>query len=139
MATGSAIFVLGFVYPNEHNFHPVTTTLARGIGVAAVSYFYARWKGDDLTFPSSHNLKWQFIRNSIMILQGLAHAWAQFYLPLPIVLTLMASSPIFTTMFDSWLFGVNLNRVQKIWLSVAFMGVVLTANGNYLFYLMTGV
>jgi len=74
-----------------------------------------------------------------MILQGLAHAWAQFYLPLPIVLTLMASSPIFTTMFDSWLFGVNLNRVQKIWLSIAFMGVILTANGNYLFYLMTGV
>ena len=139
LTTGSAIFALGFIYPNEHKFHPVTSTLARGIGVTAVSYFYARRKGEDLTYPSFHNLKWQTVRNGVMVLQGFAHVWALYYMPLPIVLTLMASSPIFTTIFDSWIFGMQLNQVQKIWLVIAFIGVILTANGSYLLYLITGV
>ena len=73
-----------------------------------------------------------------MVVQGLAYAWVQFYLPLPIVLTLMASSPIFTAIFDKFINGVDLNRAQIICLVVAFVGVVLTANGTYLTYLMTG-
>ena len=73
-----------------------------------------------------------------MVVQGLAYAWVQFYLPLPIVLTLMASSPIFTAIFDKFFNGVNLNKFQIVSLTVAFVGVILTANGTYLTFLMTG-
>ena len=73
-----------------------------------------------------------------MVFQGLVYAWVHFYLPLPIVLTLMASSPIFTAIFDKIIYGVSLNRVQIIWLSIAFCGVILTANGTYLKFLITG-
>ena len=73
-----------------------------------------------------------------MVIQGLAYAWVQFYLPLPIVLTLMASSPIFTAIFDKFLNGIDLNRVQVFWFVIAFAGVILTANGSYLSFLITG-
>ena len=67
-----------------------------------------------------------------MVIQGLCYAWVQFYLPLPIVLTLMASSPIFTAIFDKLLNDINLNKIQVIWFVIAFVGVILTANGSYL-------
>jgi drug/metabolite transporter (DMT)-like permease len=139
MTGGASIFTLSFLFPNEHKFHPVTTAAVRGLTTTLVNYIIGRWRGIDLTFASEHNFKWQNIRNTIMVIQGLAYAWVQFYLPLPIVLTLMASSPIFTAIFDRIIYGVRLNRAQVIWLCIAFMGVVLAANGTYLSYLITGI
>lgn len=79
------------------------------------------------------------IRNVIMVFQGIVYAWCQFYLPLPIAVTLNSTSPIFATIFDRVLNGVSINRTQAIWLTVAFLGVVLVANGEYLSYMITGV
>lgn len=97
-----------------------------------ISFFIAAHQKIDLTFSSSNNFKWQIIRNGIMFFQGLVYAWSQFYLPLPIVVTLYSSTPIFTALFDYWVYGVSINQQQKIWLIVAFVGVVLTSNGSYL-------
>ncbi len=72
------------------------------------------------------------IRNGIMFLQGFVYAWSQYYLPLPIVVTLYASTPVFSAFFDWLVFGIGLNKKQKIWLALAFSGVLLTANGKYL-------
>ena len=138
MVVGVSLFTAAFLYPNEHKFHPVCTGLVRGLAVSIISYLVARRQGVDLTYPSSHNLKWQMLRNGIMVVQGLAYAWVQFYLPLPIALTLMASSPVFTAIFDKLLNGIELNHKQICWLSVAFIGVILTANGNYLYFLLNG-
>jgi drug/metabolite transporter (DMT)-like permease len=138
MGGGMSTVAISFLFPSEHKFHPVTTSLVRGFANTLISYLLGRKQGADMTYPSSHNLKWLFIRNGIMVLQCLAHAWVQFYLPLPIVLTLMASSPIFTAIFDKVINGVHLNRAQVFWLSIAFLGVVLAANGTYLWFLMTG-
>ena len=138
MAVGVGFFTISFLYVNEHKFHPVMTGLTRGMAVTFLSYIVGRYKGIDLTYPSGHNFKWQILRNSIMVIQGLAYAWVQFYLPLPIVLTLMSSSPIFTAIFDKILNGVHLNRIQVIWFVIAFVGVILTVNGSYLSFLITG-
>lgn len=138
MTVGSFLFSTSFVYLNENKFHPVTSALARGVAVTIISYLVARVRGISLSFPSKHNFKWQTIRNSYMVFQGLAYAWVQYYLPLPIVLTLNSASPIFVAVFDSILYGVRLNGAQKGWLSLAFLGVVLTANGNYIVFLLTG-
>jgi drug/metabolite transporter (DMT)-like permease len=67
-----------------------------------------------------------------MFLQGFVYAWSQYYLPLPIVVTLYASTPVFSAFFDWLVFGIGLNKKQKIWLALAFSGVLLTANGKYL-------
>ena len=72
------------------------------------------------------------------MVRGLVYAWVQFYLPLPIVVTLNSASPVFTAIFDAFLFGMHLNRSQKVWLTIAFLGVALTANGKYLTFLLGG-
>jgi drug/metabolite transporter (DMT)-like permease len=132
MACGSSLITLGFIFANERQFHPTMTGLIRGLTALSLSYAIARWKGIDLTYPSFHNFKWQLIRNSIMVLQGLVYAWSQFYLHLPIVVTLYAATPIFAVLWDYWVFGEVINDRQKGWLALAFVGVLLTANGAYL-------
>ena len=67
-----------------------------------------------------------------MFLQGFVYAWSQYYLPLPIVVTLYASTPVFSAFFDWLVFGISLNKKQQMWLTLAFGGVLLTANGKYL-------
>ena len=73
-----------------------------------------------------------------MITQMMTYAWAQFYLPLPVAITLQATSPIFASIFDRLINKIDINFKQCIWLTVAFIGVMLTANGNQIYYLMTG-
>ena len=138
MISGSTLNTLGYVYVNERKFHPITTNMIRGITTTVFTYLIARKQGIDLTFPSAHNYKWQNFRNAAMMITTLVYAWSQFYLPLPIAITLMSTSPIFASIFDKLIYGVNLNKIQVFWLSVAFIGVLLTSNGNYLSYLLTG-
>ena len=138
MISGPILFSLGFIYSNEHKFHPNTTAFFRGIALIAITYPLGKVKATDLTFPSPNNFKWQMVRNSIMVFQGLAFAWCQFYLPLPIAITLNSTSPIFSALWDRILNGIKLNRAQTMWFVVAFFGVILTANGNYLSFILTG-
>jgi drug/metabolite transporter (DMT)-like permease len=67
-----------------------------------------------------------------MVIQGYVYSWSQFYLPLPIVVTIYAATPVFSALFDWLIFGVGINFKQKVWLAVAVVGVVLTANGGSL-------
>ena len=137
MVIGSSLFGTGFIYASEHKIHPISTGLLRGLANIFVSYFLALKQGIDLTFNSSFNFKWQVIRNIIMIVSGLGYTWSLFFLPLPVALTIQSTSLIFTTFFDRVINKTRLNRRQEFWLSIAFLGVVLTANGGYLMYLVT--
>ena len=138
MILGPILFPLGFIYSNEHKFHYYPTTLARGVVVILITYAIAKKKNIDLTFKHSQDFRLLILRNTIMVVQGLVYGWSQFYLPLPIALTLTASSPLFAAVFDRVINGVKLNQMQVIWLLVAFIGVILTTNGNYLLLLFTG-
>lgn len=139
MISGTTCNSLGYIFVNEHRFHPIATNLIRGFIAIIVTYLIGRFYNIDLTFPSAWNFKYQFFRNCIMLNQGLVYAWSQFYLPLPVAVTLQATSPIFATVFDRLINNVKLNQTQSFWLVVAFLGVLLTANGNYIYYLATGV
>ena len=132
MTLGTSLITLGFAYSAEKRFHPAVTGFVRGLAATFVPYLIAAYQNIDLTFPSSHNFKWQMMRNGIMFLQGFVYAWSQYYLPLPIVVTLYASTPVFSAFFDWLVFGISLNKKQKMWLTLAFSGVLLTANGKYL-------
>ena len=73
-----------------------------------------------------------------MVVQGWVYGWSMFYLPLPVAMTLTATSPLFASIFDRIINGVKLNKAQVFWLVVAFVGVILTTNGNYFLFLLTG-
>ena len=133
MITGTTCNTLGYIFANEHRLHPVATNLIRGFVTTIITYLIGRRLSIDLTFPSAHNFKYQNIRNAIMLNQGLVYSWVQFYLPLPVAVTLQATSPIFATIFDRLINNNRLNKAQVGWLVVAFVGVLLTANGELIF------
>ena len=72
------------------------------------------------------------------MIQCLAYAWSQFYLPLPVAITLQATAPIFTTIADRVINGVKINPRQGFWLLIAFIGVLMTANGQWIYQQITG-
>jgi drug/metabolite transporter (DMT)-like permease len=104
----------------------------RGMAVTVLCFLLIRWKTLDFTFHSAHNLKWLMVRNSIMVVHNFAYNLAQFYLPLPVAITLGSISPLFVYIYDYWLYGITINRAQVFFLAVSIVGVVLTANGSYL-------
>lgn len=67
-----------------------------------------------------------------MVVQGLVYAGVQFYLPLPIAMTLNSISPIFVSIYDYWMYGITLSPKQLTFLALSICGVALTANGSYL-------
>ena len=73
-----------------------------------------------------------------MLIHTFVYAWVQYYLPLPIAITLNSTSSIFIAIFDKIIYKVDLNTKQIIWLKIAFIGVILTVNGNYITYLIFG-
>ena len=66
-----------------------------------------------------------------MVLQTISYAMVQFYLPLPIAITLNATSPIFIYIYDYLIYGVTINHTQTVYVVIAVIGVILTANGAY--------
>ena len=59
-----------------------------------------------------------------MIVHNLVYAWSQFYLPLPIAITLNSTSSIFASILDKVINNISLNKLQVGWLFIAFMGVI---------------
>jgi drug/metabolite transporter (DMT)-like permease len=138
MIFGSSLNSLGYIFSNEHRFHPLTTNMVRGFSSIVISYIIARFMNIDMTFPSAHEYKLEFIRNTLILVQCVTYAWSQFYLPLPVAITLQATAPIFTTIADRVINGVKINPKQGFWLLVAFLGVLMTANGQWIYKQITG-
>ena len=67
-----------------------------------------------------------------MVLHNFGYTFSQFYLPLPVAITLNSISPIFVYIYDYYLYGVTINRTQIVFLMIAIFGVVVTSNGSYL-------
>ena len=67
-----------------------------------------------------------------MVFHNFVYTSSQFYLPLPIAITLNSISPIFVFIYDYFLYGVTINRTQVIFLFVSIFGVIITSNGSYL-------
>lgn len=84
----------------------------------------------DICFKSNHNIKWLFIRNSIMVIQGLGYALSQYYLPFSI--TLNSISPLFVYIYEYFLYGITINKYQFFFLMLSILGVILIANEPFL-------
>lgn len=67
-----------------------------------------------------------------MVLHNFGYTVAQFYLPLPIAITINSISPIFVYIYDYYLYGVTINKLQMIFLIISIIGVAITANSSYL-------
>jgi len=112
--------------------------MIRGFSSAVISWVIARFMNVEMTWSSPHEYWLENIRNFLILIQCLVYAWSQFYLPLPVAITLQATAPIFTTIADRIINGVKINPKQGFWLLIAFLGVLMTANGQWLYKKITG-
>lgn len=71
-----------------------------------------------------------------MVLHNFVYSYVQYYLPLPLAITLNSISPLFVCIYDYLIYGVKINKQQTIALILALFGVFITANGSYLVYLI---
>ena len=130
VAEGSILSTTGYIYANEGKYHPFTTVTVRGLVALVITYLISLRQKQDLTYSDAENFKWNLLSSFIFLITTYIYAWCQFYLPLPIAITLQATSPIFVALYDKFLNGVELNKAQTFWLTVTFIGALLTANGN---------
>ena len=72
------------------------------------------------------------IRSFTNTFYGLALAFSQFYISLPIVHTICGSGPIFIFIFDYYLNGVKINSKQVFGIIVGICGIILAINGRLL-------
>lgn len=133
---GGCLYSGGFVFANEHGFHPTLTGLSRGLTLIVVVYFLLRYFKKDITFKSVVDFKRINLRSSIMVLQHLSYSAVQYYLPLPIAITLSTTTPIFVCIYDYLLYGIAINHLQIFFLVLSVIGVLITANGAYLITLV---
>lgn len=91
-------WVTGYLYSNDHDLHPVETSMLRGFMMMVVSFGICKWTGVELDLRVS--VKTVMERNGIFLMQGFIMAAIQFYLPLGIIHTLGATGPIFVSIIQ---------------------------------------
>lgn len=87
-------------------------------------------------FWDSQDFRLLGVRSTILILHGLVMAGVQFYLPVPIVHTLNCSGALFVFIIQYMLDGVKITKNQTIYAGVAFLGIIISANGRELYKLI---
>ena len=132
-----SLWVLAFIYPNEHNFSPFETGMVRGGSSFIFCLFICSFYQYPMDFkPSLSPLKPLNIRNLSMALQGVTLAIVQFYLPLPIVHIITCSGSIFIAIIDYLRNGVELNYEQTKGIIFGFIGLAVVINDDVIFYLL---
>lgn len=91
-------WVTGYLYSNDHNLHPVHTSMLRGFMMMLVSFGICVYQKVDLDLRVS--VKVVMERNGIFLIQGFIMAAIQFYLPLGIIHTLGNTGSIFVTIIQ---------------------------------------
>lgn len=97
MVLSCITWVTGYLYSNDHDLHPVETSILRGFMIMIASYFLCRYEGVSLDYKNVP--KEMLIRNLVFLGQAYVMAAVQFYLPLGVIHTLGASGFIFVNVF----------------------------------------
>ena len=105
-AISNILFPLAFLYPNEHKFHPIENNLQRGIAVAFSHISICKIFGISLDFKSKSDLKYLFIRNTIILCQQFIYAGMYFVVSYPILNTINLIGPLAVFVLDYYINGV---------------------------------
>lgn len=130
------LYPLCFVYITQQNFNVVEANLVRGVTIFVTHYLIARFLGIDLDVRGTHNNKYLFIRNTIMLVNQIAYTGMHFVVPLPIINILNISGSIFAFICDYLLYGTKIYPMQIPGIIVGFVGVIVTVNGEYIMSLI---
>jgi len=99
-------FPLGFVYINEHKFHPILSNLQRGLSIIISHAIICLIFGISLDFKSKDDLKYLLIRNSIIVVHQLIYSGMYFVVSYPVLNTINLIGPISVFFLDYFINGV---------------------------------
>lgn len=102
----------------------------RGLVTIFVNYLIARHYHIEIDYSDPKNFRILFLRNIIMIAQGLVYTFIQFYLTQPIIQTLSCTGPLFIFLLDYQINGVTITQKQLYGVILGIAGVLLTVNGE---------
>lgn len=130
MVLSCVTFVTGYLYANEHNLHPIETSMLQGFMIMLVSIVLCA--KNKVSFEVVRDVKLIMVRNMIIVAQIFVLTTVQFYLPLGIVHTIICTGPIFLVVVQYVFDGKVPNSQQLIAIAITFAGITLTSNGALL-------
>ncbi len=130
MILSCVFWVGGYIYSNENDISFVETNMSRGLALAILGYFICRYNGKDVCFQNAESFKYICQRSAIFIVHGWVVAGVQFYIPLPLVHTILSSGCIMVFVAGMILDGHKASWMQLLGVATAFLGVILTSNGQ---------
>ncbi len=104
----------------------------RGMVTTLINFLIARHYNIAIDFNDPKNFRILFIRNFIMVIQGIVYAVIQFYLTQPIIQTLSCTGPLFIFLLDYQINGTTITRKQFYGVTLGIVGVLLTVNGEFI-------
>lgn len=129
MVTSNLLWPLSHLYVTEHHFSPFQTSLARGLSICLTHILICRLFGIDLDYKNSHDLKYLFLRNSLIIFHQLVYAGLYFILPFPLVNSITITGPLFVFVIDYYINNITITKGQAVGILIGFTGVLVNING----------
>ena len=101
------------------------------MGVIA-NYLLMYYYNGTLNLKGSKSWFYASCRSFTNVVQGMLCALLMYYLPMPIIHTITATSTVYTANIEHYCYGVPMSDRTK-WLALlSIVGVMLQANGEYL-------
>ena len=130
MVLANLLWPLWFYYVSSHNVSAWEITLARGAAIT-LSHLPILWFfGMASDFRSGADLKYAFIRSTIVLVHQMAYSETHYYLSYPITNAISLMGPLFVFVIDYYLNGIEVNRKQIIGILAGILGVLLASNSE---------
>jgi drug/metabolite transporter (DMT)-like permease len=130
MAIANLVWPLTYLFVSQHHFSPFQTNLARGTAICITHILICLYLGIDLNFKSWKDLKYLFLRNTLITIHQLFYAALHFVLSFPLLNSILITGPLFVFIIDYYLNGVTINQRQIWGIAISFVGILININGE---------
>lgn len=106
MSVCNLMWPFWFYYVSSHNVSVWEITLARGAAISLSHMIILWFFGLASDFKSWLDLKYLFIRNSLVLIHQVLYSETHYYLPYPVTNTINLTGPLFVFVIDYYLNGI---------------------------------
>lgn len=130
MAFCNLVWPLSFLFVSQHHFSPFQTNLARGVAICTSHIIICFFLGIDLNFKSWRDIKYLFVRNTLIGIHQYFYSALHYVLSFPLLNSTLITGPLFVFIIDYYLNGVTINKDQVWGIVISFVGILININGE---------
>ena len=130
------MFTFVNIYPIEHNFSAFETNIIRGICVILFTYWIAYRDHTDLYYVYRSSFWLLILRNICILTWVTMSVGSLYYLSLSVSNSINIFGSLSVFIWDSYIYGITINKNQKIGGVLGFLGAILIINSNYIYSLI---